>query len=615
MNKYLYIFLLLTICLCSEVFSKTLAVDFKDLNGEPWHRWIIVEQQKDKTVILVTESPARDIGQRFVDQTIVDRTIFSNDQIEKIDKKIAYFQSLKDLETRDEQYYQDLQIETHNKTPNPLWIPVKNSWTLADENNFGDWYKNNASPTMTRGGGLAFDCADFGLLSRWIYAHDNKLPVANTLAGSGKLLGHFSESRLWSSLPTDPDWKKDERFKAAMKFLFDSTYTHSIFGDLYPIKINKDFVTPGSIILTLRSGDTGHTQVIFGVGRQPYCSAECISVLYGNEPERDYAYLTQADIERHVEKAGGFLRWRWPQFKAGRWQLTAKSSMPGYSLEQYQHPEMSYDEYSNYIMESLGFKIPPLNKAYSIATSLAADLNARLNSTTAGALYCYYHFCDPAGKLYDDYSTPNKDQRFREKRDQLLRLVSTLTADEKTRLKTNFNYPLFIGGTDLPPLSDYIFNINGISDKMSSDPSVSFEKRWGLEKLSTPGSAYVKLTFLTYAWQFRTLSVESAVTLCWKDGNLICNPKSPEILKLSTADVDPSIRDIVKGYKAFYSQLIADDQTNSNIVLQNISFGYGCGPSGNNECTGFEYLFSAKDYFQKMSSNPTDTYRKRQGLE
>ena len=41
--------------------------------------------------------------------------------------------------------------------------------------------------------GLFANCADVGLLFRWIYAREKSLPIANTLQGpSKKLFGHFS---------------------------------------------------------------------------------------------------------------------------------------------------------------------------------------------------------------------------------------------------------------------------------------------------------------------------------------------------------------------------------------------------------------------------------------
>jgi hypothetical protein len=524
---------------------------------------------------------------------------------------------LKDLKTRSSSYYRSLEIDQKlNKTPTPLWTPAKNDWSEDDENKFATWFKKNASTTMAVGGGLEFDCADFGLLGRWIYAHDNKLPMMTSLAGSGKLFGHFSESKNWVNLPTDNDWKKDERFKAAMRYLFDSTYTHSIFNDLYPIKINKNYLTPGSIILTLRSGNTGHTQVVYDVGMQSYCGADCISVLYGNEPSREYAYKTQADIRYHESTGGGFLRWRWPQLKNGKWQLAPKASMPGYSLEQYDQTGLSYDEFNNYVYESLGFKVEPNRKAYSLANSLSHDLNDRLTTTAQGTIFCYYQFCDPQGTVFDQYSTPSKDKRFREKRDQLLRLLDYLTPDEQLDLISLFKRDIFIGLSGVPvTAADYIFNANGISDRMSSNPSTSFEQRWGLENLNTRQSVLLKSSLFLFAWRFRTDVVNSAIRVCGEAAMPMCDPLSPDIKKLSTTTMDASLRAVFKDITTGFGTLSSNDKRFVTYASDRMQLHKGCSSNLYNYCPLSDYLFQGNTYVDKMSSDPIQSFRKRMGLE
>lgn len=610
-----FIFFVLIFFSVVTTFAKQYQVSYTDVLGNKWNRWILLEQQEQRILFLVVDSPEKEEPQRFTNQVIVERSTITGVDRGAIQAKVMYYQDLKDLEHRSVFYYQENEEKLDTK-PNPLWTIVKENWDIDDENKFSVWFKKNASTKMALGSGVEFDCADFALLGRWIYAHDNKLPIVTSLAGSGKLFGHFSESKTWSHLPTNPEWKKDERFKAALRYLFDSTYTRSILNDLYPIKISSEYVTPGSIILTLRSNGTGHTQVIYDVGRQSYCGAECISVLFGNQPSREYAYLTQADIRYNSSASGGFLKWRWPQFKNGRWYLLEKSSMPGYSLEQYEKSDMSFDEFHNYIYESLGFKIKPYRKAYSLAKSLYNDLNDRLVSTAQGAVFCHYQYCDPQGVDFDQYSTPSKDSRFREKRDQLLRLLASLTPAEQRDLVAMFEKDIFIGRHAVPVFySDYIFNKNGISDRMASDAHMTFEARWGLDGLSARQKIVLRSSLFFYVWQYRTDLVNNAIQLCGGGSSPGCDPMDTNVIKLSTLNLDSGLRSVYTEINLDFKELSGAEKKAVTYITNKLRMNRGCSSWPFNYCVLSDYLFQGRRFIDRMSSDPTHSFRKRMGLE
>lgn len=616
MLKHWVVFFLLTIGIFSTAFSTTQKVTYIDPLGSHWQRWIIIEKQEQQNILLVVEKPAADSDQRQVSQVIVARIIFGKGEKKKIQKIINHYLSKRDLRARPLSYYNDLRADPQEITPRPLWEPIKNAWTVDDENKYAQWYKTTVTERMTVGSGLEFDCADYGLLMRWIYAHDNRLPIINSLAGSGELFGHFSESKKWSHLPTHPEWNKDERFKAAMRYLFASTYTRSIFNDLYPIKINKEFITPGSIILTLRPDNTGHTQVVLDVGLQNYCDTVCITVLFGNEPARDYSYKTQADIRYHNLKSGGFMRWRWPVYQNQKWELMATAEMPGYSLEQYEHANMSFDEYYNYIIESLDFDLTPAQKAYSLAKSLFNDLQQRVINTALGAIHCHYQYCDPAGLVFDQHSTPSRDKRFREKRDQLLRLVATLSSREQVNLRRRFKDSLLMPSGRLPLASDYIFNTNGISDKMSSDPSVSYAQRWGIDGSDSYDSALIEFSVFSATWIYRASMVDTAMTLCFdRDLKPICDPDSLVIKNLSTLTLDTGLLVIYQRIENLYADLSYFYQLKLNSVARRFYFAVGCPENDEDYCTAEDYLFADNDFLFKMTADPTHIYQRRMGLQ
>ena len=86
--------------------------------------------------------------------------------------------------------------------------------------------------------------------------------LPDSLAGRWPALWAFFEALLaWDKLPQDADWKKDERFKAALRYLFDNTFTHTVVADLYPTFINPQYVRPGSMFMIIRT-TSGHTQTL-----------------------------------------------------------------------------------------------------------------------------------------------------------------------------------------------------------------------------------------------------------------------------------------------------------------------------------------------------------------
>jgi hypothetical protein len=66
------------------------------------------------------------------------------------------------------------------------------------------------------------DCADAVYAIRWIYARIAHLPAAATTK-DGRRIGHWSTD--WKHLPTHPEWHMDERFRAALLYLFPRTWT------------------------------------------------------------------------------------------------------------------------------------------------------------------------------------------------------------------------------------------------------------------------------------------------------------------------------------------------------------------------------------------------------
>ncbi len=316
----------------------------KNQAGEKLHRWVVLEPQENQSVLFLVVDEFLNKGQESLPQVIAHREIIPHANSAELHEKIKFYSHFVDG-----QQFMDasLSARTISERPipgKPLWVPVKNSWSAQDEADYSAWVSSTVTVDFVYGSSLSVDCADWAMLVRWVYARDHRLPMANSLAGSGQLFGHFSSNAEWDQLPSDPDWRKDQRFQAAMAYLLNSTFTHSLWHDLYPVVINRNYVRPGTIFLFLRP-DNGHTQTIksLDVNYDLCGNSDCFVTYWSTEPASQDAV---ASIIREPDTFGGmgnvysgFLGWRWPRVNAhGQWELTPATAMPGYSTMQYYPP-------------------------------------------------------------------------------------------------------------------------------------------------------------------------------------------------------------------------------------------------------------------------------------
>lgn len=258
-------------------------------NAVTWKRHFLTETRHDNRVLLLVIDEAVDA--RLLPRVIL-RQSFAHNELARAKSLARQMQSASDILT---------------PSDNPLW-PIAHQWTDQDEQDYDTWIHKIADVNFLVGGGVSVDCADYAMALRWIYAHDHHLPAGQTLAAGKGLFGSWQSTVEWDKLPTDADWKKDERFKAALRYLLNATFTHTVLTDSYPVAITPDYVTPGTIFLTL-DGDSGHTRTIFSIGPNAQCeqSPDCILIIWGNEPASEEGFITEFSPPRVNPDEGGFL--------------------------------------------------------------------------------------------------------------------------------------------------------------------------------------------------------------------------------------------------------------------------------------------------------------------
>lgn len=504
----------------------------------------------------------------------------------------------------------------------PLWVPVKNNWTIEDENEYSEWFKNNASELFNWQSDLFADCSDVGLLFRWAYAHDKKLPVANTLSGSGKLFGHFSGSAEWDKLPTHANWRNDKRFKVAMRYLFDNTYTHSIYNDLYPTYINKQYVRPGSVYMIIRK-QSGHTQTLFEFDY----ARSGIRTLWGNEPASDSIFESWLIWEPAVKNLFG--AWRWPNLKNGIWSLIKSSKMPGYSQEQYEkRKEFVSDEYFQiWVLSRLGMidfdSASLIRKIQTVKESLIF----RKHLTAVGATVCGFFHCDPEGADYDSYSTNSRDLRLRRAQVDLLKEIKRLGGVEEEivqeALESENLDEEFLSGYGLT-LKDFILSKERI-EAVKADANLNFRERWGLEPYS---NKKVEFAFLNNQLEFaineRQNLFDRAYYNCVFEK---CDPEDSFIKTLNTSRLDKGLVPLGQSlHELRRSDELKNDQDFLNWIQEpyryiTISINYdnivkSLSCVDPDRCTLYDVLWKNDSLLNIMNwkSQPTDPINGRWGL-
>ena len=127
-----------------------------------------------------------------------------------------------------------------------VWKVGEHRWTIQEEDNFGEWIEINVTDDFFIRHQIRVDCADVPYALRWIYARMAHLPAAAT-TGDNRLIGHWSKD--WKHIPTNEQWYKDRRFRAALLHMLSVTATRTLPADTYPVRIAPESVKPGSVFL------------------------------------------------------------------------------------------------------------------------------------------------------------------------------------------------------------------------------------------------------------------------------------------------------------------------------------------------------------------------------
>lgn len=295
-----------------------------------------------------------------------------------------------------------------------IW-ETRAEWNEEWEARFREWVRTTATATYFEERGLATDCADVAYAFRWIFARLNGLPAANHLVGSEELFTNETGFAAWAKLPTAAEWHQDARFRAALDYLLENTYTHALMRDSYPVAIRRNSVGPGAYFLNLHSQETGHTEFLRDVALEAG-NPEPLRILASDVPRSvrrlaDYGF--RAPATRLEDGKVAFVRFRWPVLRAGARELLAAEAMPDYSLEQFAPGFVNGErDFAHAVIHRLlpDWQPNPAAALKSLVTQLRQRWADREQIVADGYAYCAVNDCRDGSLGWENWSTPSRDK-------------------------------------------------------------------------------------------------------------------------------------------------------------------------------------------------------------
>jgi hypothetical protein len=330
-----------------------------------------------------------------------------------------------------------------------VWT-ASDSWSEDKEKHYSSWIQKNwgkeffakkdsddGTPNMFHG--LRVDCADNVYSSRIVYAYLHSLPfVMNDPTGGKKLVSNTMTR--WNNLP------ETERVRKFLIYVFNLVSTKSLPSDTYPVKVSRQTIVPGSIILTVEKNHhswliknifpTGIPHLVFNSTVGKYSS----TVLQERKswPNGDWVFEGNVTPKGN----GGVRYWRKEtELKLPVWQVA------GYSEEQYAIKPGKWKYELQKILQNS--EETHQQKANRLIENICADIQQRVDAIkeSEAFLKASGYQCLSEGD-FDNLSTPSRDRRLADEivylRNFLKSLVkenNQISLDDKTWQQLKLVFP------------------------------------------------------------------------------------------------------------------------------------------------------------------------------
>ena len=389
--------------------------------------------------------------------------------------------------------------ETVKESALQVWTVGERRWNVDEEMKFAKWVDETITEDFFIRYKIPVDCADVPYAVRWIYSRIAHLPAAATTK-DGNLIGHWSAE--WGRLPTHQEWHKDQRFRAAMLRVLSETTTRTLPLDTYPIRIDPDSVTPGTVFFVTEShsGVIGHV-ILDGSSAHPVQTWEATVPAKLQKMSQRNFLSPRPESTSH----SGLVKFRWPVLENGHWRYLPAKDHPFYSEEQYS--SRFYEGYADFV-EAVAKRVDPSpydpsEKAEKVIETIARFLQDRVPVVLEGYQRCRMGGCTEGSPLWEIHSTPGRDGMITLLMDHLHQIIELNHLDREA-LKEKMEKIL------LPISKDRAVTFYHVYQNypwLSPHPEDPIEARWGLRKcemiLSRMRSAWDSISFIERAYRKR----------------------------------------------------------------------------------------------------------------
>ncbi len=388
----------------------------------------------------------------------------------------------------------------------------ENQWSWDWEIKYHQWLKANFHKNFYLDNNVATDCADGATAIRWIFSRIHKLPAGNRLAGSGIVFTNESMKEEWKKLPTDEDWRKDKRFIAALDYVLDNTYTHTVIKDGYPIAIDKTAFLAGTYMVSLQ-GESGHTLIISYVANEAngQIPIRVLSSTGGRIVRPLYEQPFMYDQPKKGES--GILRPRWP-FKSGNaWDLVPPEKMPHYSVEQF---DPKFPGQLKDFMLAVYDRIVPGFKPEQLVTEgidqLFKKFPERAKYVKEGYEFCRKNGCPEGTPEWEEWSTPMRDKGLLDYFNNLEKIVG-LISQLNYSVQTLWNEALAARNFKVNDIETTLKQLLFIwrFNLYDSNPNVPINQRWAIYSNEASQAMVHRISYLlTHRADLVAKNLESA---------------------------------------------------------------------------------------------------------
>lgn len=367
---------------------------------------------------------------------------------------------------------------------------ARNEWSQEWEQRYAKWLASEVDSDFYQKHSIPVDCADAAIGFRWIFARINSLPAGNILSSTGDVFGHFSMLKSWQDLPSANEWYNDRLFLAALNYVMDMTSTVTVLnGDTYPVKLDRVGLLAGTFILTRNNG-SGHIRTI----TQNYYDhpTELPLVTFSSTAPREVRSLYRENFvdqkwpERKIKEVVAF---RWPVVSGSKWILKKRESHASFSEEQFSK-ELESSQYSliQFIISRVNQSYDPLKLPDIGVADIKLGLEHRVGIVQQGYQYCKTHDCRPGTQAYEDWSTPNRDEKLVKKYSDMESLITDFNSTYPGLLD-KWNHAL---GSSEMLIEGRTMNLSEIRSLFTrglttSNPWETPARRWGLQSLFFEG--------------------------------------------------------------------------------------------------------------------------------